>query len=386
MIRMGKGLSGRTTSSLLYQQPGSAVRLNRCCAGVVRFESSTTSDDGRYPTVMERIKSFPSGAKQLYYDMLRYKNIHDASRTPLNAWTVRRSPLYRRDDYKLPFIIMDEEVRPGRIPRREHEEQRRLKDDLRKVFPVLAIWALPLVGYLPLIFAVMAPRETLSRQFFNTYQRELYASIEYRQCQSYFLTLGGYVFSSAMINTRRLDFSRLEQDAAGPILDLMPFYAMFTDKPLPDKNFILPVGQLAHLESYPREHLISLALANGLYQHLPPTLSSLSAHLCPWLRTEIRRIGTNIAVDDILLLEEAYDSNTCASMTDTEVMDACLMRGLPVTVSHEEMRICLTHHLEMIRSLKERVPSESGHKPSEAIKLLTMHLSAIRYYLQQNAE
>lgn len=333
---------------------------------------------------MERIKTFPSGVKQLYNDMVRYKNIHDCSRTRHNAWTIRRSPLYR-GNYKLPFIIIDEEVRPGRIPRREHEEQRRLKDDLRKVLPIVALWALPFVGYLPLLFAVLTPRQTLSRQFFNPYQKELFASIEYRQCQSHFYTLGEYVFSSAMISAKRLDISKLNEDTAGPVLDLMPFYVMFASN-LPEKDtkdFILPLGKLAHLETYPREHLISLASANGLYQHLPPTLSTVAVHLCPWLRQEIRRIGTNIAADDTLLLEEAYDSNGCQSMTDQEVIDACLMRGLPVTVSYEEMRVCLTHHLQMIRALKERVPSEDGRKPSAGLKLLTMHLSSIRYYLKK---
>lgn len=399
MLRATKAFSDPAGMSLLCSR-SSALWLNsRAALGTVRFQSSQTaapdsspqpngrrgppSSDRRYPTVMERIKSFPSGAKQLYSDVLRYKNIHDASRTPHNAWTVHRNPLYR-GNYKLPFIIMDEELRPGRIPRREHEEQRRLKDDLRKVLPVIAIWAIPFIGYLPMLFAVVTPRQTLSRQFFNQYQRELYASIEYRQCQSHFCTLGEYVFSSAMISAKRLDISKLKEDAAGPVLDLMPFYVMFSDT-LPEeqtKHFILPVGKLAHLESYPREHLISLALANGLYQHLPDSFSTMAARMCPWLKQEIRRIGNNIATDDTLLLEEAYDSNECQSMTDQEVMDASLMRGLPVTVSYDEMRVCLTHHLSMIRTLKERVPSE-GHKPSQGLKLLTMHLSSIRYYLRK---
>jgi len=329
---------------------------------------------------------FPSGAKQLYNDILRYKNIHDASRTQRNAWTVQRNPLYR-GNYKLPFIIMDEEIRPGRIPRREHEEQRRLKDDLRKVLPIVALWAVPFIGTALVFFPVLIPRQTLSRQFLSTYQKELYASIEYRQCQSHFYTLGEYVFTSAMISAKRLNLSKVKEDAAGPVLDLMPFYAMFTDT-LPEKeakNFLLPVGKLAHLEKYPREHLISLALANGLYQHLPGSLSTLAARMCPWLRQEIHRIGTNIAIDDKLLLEEAYDLYGCESLTDQEVMDACLMRGLPVTVSYDEMRVCLTNHLGMIRTLKERVLSEES-KPSEAMKLLTMHLSSVRYYLQKESD
>ena len=77
----------------------------------------------------------------------------------------------------------------------------------------------------------------------------------------------------------------------------------------------------------------------------------------------------------------------CESMTDQEVLDASLLRGLPVTLSREEMRLCLTNHLGMIRALKERVPSENEQrKPSEGLKLLTMHLSSIRYYLKNASD
>lgn len=362
-------------------------KLNRhgCLVSTARHMSS----DARAPTTMEIVKAFPSGMKQLYADILRYKNIHDASRTRLNAWTVRRNPLTHLGYYKVPFIIMDEELRPGRIPRREHEEQRRLKEDLRKVLPIVAMWVIPIpfIGSILVSFAVMFPRQTLSRQFLNPYQRQLFASIEYRQCKGNFYTLGEYVFNSLMISAKRINISSLENDAAGPVLDLMPFYAVFANA-LPEKeakNFVLPVGKLSSLELYPREHLISLALANGLYQHLPEPLSTLATRICPWLRQEIRRMGTNITNDDTLLLEEAYDSNECESMTDEEVMDACLVRGLPVTVSCEEMRVCLTNHLTMIRTLKERIPSEK-RKDSQSLKLLTMHLSSIRYYLRKEAQ
>lgn len=370
-----------------YNGPGMKRLLWRETRGASRFMSSTDGPrDTQEPTTRELVRNFPKGVKQLYGNILRYKNIHDASRTRLNAWTVRRSPLYR-GAYSRPFIIVNEELRPGRIPRREHEEQRRLKEDLRKVIPVVALWAVPFIGTGLVAIAVLAPRQSLSRQFLNPYQKQLYAAIEYRQCQSHFHTLGGYVFNSVMISAKRINISLLEEDAAGPVLDLMPFYAVFADE-LPEneaKNFILPVGKLASLDSYPREHLISLALANGLYQHLPEFLSTLAARLCPWLRYEIRRIGTDITTDDKLLLEEAYDSNGCYSMTDEEVINACLMRGLPVTVSHDEMRVCLTNHLTMIRALKERVPSEE-HKPSQGLKLLTMHLASIRYYLRKEAD
>jgi hypothetical protein len=326
---------------------------------------------------MERVKNFPLGVKQLCYDILRYNNIHDASRTPLNAWTIRNEPLVnQKDDHR--FVIVDQELRPGRIPRREHEEQRRLKDDIRKVGPIIALWIPPIIGYLPMILVICCPRQALSRQFYTPYEKELYASIEYRQCRNHFMDVAQHCFSSLMMNPDKLEIVAQGRDAAGPVLDLMPFYEVFTDAKLVDTR--LQTGRLSHLDMYPREYLVSLALANGLYQSYPEPLCVWAARLVPWLRREVRRIANNVATDDRLLLEEAYDSNGCESMTNQEAQDACLMRGLPVTVSYAEMRKCLTNHLVMIKKLKKRLPDD---RPTEALMLFTIHLSAIRYYLQQ---
>ena len=268
---------------------------------------------------------------------------------------------------------------------REHDEQRRLKDDLRKVGPVIVLWIPPGIGYIAMLLVILAPRQALSRQFYNGYEKELYASIEYRQCKSNFRALAEHVFGSIMVNVHSLDIPVHGQDAAGPILDLTPYYLVFSadvNKQSVNDARLLPAGKLAHLETYPREHLISLALANGLYQSYPDFLSRLFAVCCPWLCGEVRRISSLIATDDYLLLEEAYESNGCESMTDQETLDACLMRGLPVTVSYAEMRLCLTNHLTMIKALRESLPNHHT-TPPEGLKLLTLHLSALRYYLRE---
>jgi hypothetical protein len=265
---------------------------------------------------------------------------------------------------------------------REHDEQRRLKDDLRKVGPVVLLWIPPGIGYIAMLLVILAPRQALSRQFYSRYEKELYASIEYRQCKSHFRALSEHVFGSVMVNVHSLDIPVQGQDAAGPILDLVPYYSVFSNATVKSVDTrLLQAGKLAHLETYPREHLISLALANGLYQSYPDLLSRLFATCCPWLRGEVRRIANLVATDDKLLLEEAYDSNGCESMTDQEVLDACLMRGLPVTVSYAEMRLCLTNHLTMIKVLRESLPKQ--HATPEGLKLLTLHLSALRYYLRE---
>jgi hypothetical protein len=234
-----------------------------------------------------------------------------------------------------------------------------------------------------MFLVILAPRQALSRQFYNRYEKELYASIEYRQSKSHFRSLAEHVFGSVMVNVQSLDIHVTGQDAAGPTVDLILFYTVFSDTAEKSVDSRLPAGKLAHLETYPREHLTSLALANGLYQSFPDPLSRLFAFCCPWLRSEVSRIANLVGTDDKLLLEEAYDSNGCESLTDQEVVDACLMRGLPVTVSYAEMRQCLTNHLTMIRALRESLPTP--HATPESLKLLTLHLSALRYYLREEA-
>jgi hypothetical protein len=123
MLRATNASRSTAATSLIHHRT-SALGVNQRVLGADRSFATVTSDDlpptpehRRLPTAMERMRNFPAGVKQLYKDMLRYKNIHDASRTRLNAWTIRK-PLSRDDDGRLPFIILDEELRPGRIPRR----------------------------------------------------------------------------------------------------------------------------------------------------------------------------------------------------------------------------------------------------------------------------
>jgi hypothetical protein len=50
------------------------------------------------------------------------------------------------------------------------------------------------------------------------------------------------------------------------------------------------------------------------------------------------------------------------------------MRGLPVTVSHERMRQCLTNHLQMISSVRRcLLPGPT----TEGFGLFTLHLALI---------
>jgi hypothetical protein len=98
-----------------------------------------------------------------------------------------------------------------------------------------------------------------------------------------------------------------------------------------------------------------------------------------WLRRQIDRISRIVCHDDALLLEEGHALNHCESLTYIEIMDACLMRGLPVTNNTvEERRECLTNHLKMVASVKRRIKGPI----TEGFRLFTLHLAPLRYHIK----
>jgi hypothetical protein len=133
------------------------------------------------------------------------------------------------------------------------------------------------------------------------------------------------------------------------------------------------------LHTYPCDSLIHLALATGIYS-TTITNSSLQYYITTYgtptflLRYYIRATLQRILHADQLLLCEEYlisssslsnTSKTASSfvqtfMTDIELSNACLLRGLPTianhtfvnqTEYHEDMSQALTEHLHIVAAL-----------------------------------
>jgi len=368
------------------------------------------------------MKLFPNGVKRLWYDVEVYRNIHDASRTKLNAWTVDHPRRRKRKHGQRPGgegygttklsskkVVYDDEARPGRIPRRQYEQQRRLVEDLSKVGPLVALWIPPIIGYLPMLLAMFAPRQVLSRQFLNDYEVHQYAELEYRQRKSLFPTVAsmfwtmtaprqvvvregkqvGAILQETEPPQRQetgegveVEEKGQEFDAAGPIIDAFPYYPVFTDagnivvnrgddivttgNPDTISDSVLKssahrellAGVLTSVDDMPREYLVPFALAVGINQNFPLWFSRfVTDRLTPsrWLRYRVNRVALVVAEDDDNLLLENYHLDGCQSLTEVEAMDACLMRGLPIGIPTADQRVCLTNHLNTIASVKERL-------------------------------
>ena len=349
-------------------------------------ESSTVPDVGRQQTAWERLKNFPKGIKALLKDCIRYKSIHDASKTTLNAWTIKsplKDPALRRG-----FFYYENEIRPGRIPRRQFEQQRQLKHDFRIMAPLILLWIPPIIGFLPPILAMLAPRQVMSRQFNNDFEALYFNEIEYNQRQLSFAKLAEEFWRNYPDQNLRSGsyFEECRQDIAGPVLDAMFLYSAFcATNPEPNSSFQLSFGEACTtIRELPRDYLETLSLSIGVFQQWPEWMSRRMIAVAPtiFLYRQVERISEIVCHDDALLLEEGHDVVQCQSLTDQEVSDACLMRGLPVRLqdSPDARRECLTNHLNMIAHVKRNM-----HGPfdqTDGFRLLTLHLNPLRYHLK----
>ena len=369
-------------------------------------------------TIRERIALFPTSVRLLWKDWLLYRNIQDAARTPRNAWTIPREARQR--------LPLAGRIIRSHIPWRQREQRRRFLDGLSTVLPVVVIWALPIIGYVPMVLAVLMPRQLLSRHFHNEHEQFEYNRLAYRQLHERFATVQRELFRVSEQAKRAVDdWGRKErnrpvklngsgddEDAAGPLLDhLLPLYR---------SAFASDSSPLSSVDRLPRRYLVQFALAAGVYQTLPPRWSGWLAAWTPswWLRRRVRHAALAVEDDDqALLLQRGtgfgarHGAVVVGGLTALEVSDACLARGLPVVdVTPEQMRECLSHHLDMMASLEEQIvaslpreqPSGDGscsardgkddeaaasrdHSPlvvnEEALGLFTLHLTILRDYL-----
>jgi hypothetical protein len=121
----------------------------------------------------------------------------------------------------------------------------------------------------------------------------------------------------------------------------------------------------------------------GVNQSLPGWISPWVAEFQPttWLQSQVDRIARVICKDDAMLIEEGHHLNECSSLTDTELLDACSMRGLPVLRPAADRRRCLTNHLTMVAAVRE----DPLAKPdTDGFRLFTVHLTPLRHSLRKN--
>jgi len=265
---------------------------------------------------MQRMRAFPQGVKELYRDCMLYRHIQDAADTPINAWT-----------------------QTG-VPRRAFQQQRQLRADVSAMLPLILLYIPPIVGFIPPLLAAFCPRQVLTRHFHNDFEIRAYAEQESRQRMASYEGLAQCIPMSSPHDAVRL---------------YRTVFAASADH-----------DRVRSVQALSRDHLIHLSLSIGIHQHLPHWMSTTLNQSSPswYLRQHIARVGQMVTQDDAILLQEGYDN-----LTDIEVMDACLMRGLPIDAS---MRESLRDHLETIAAVRQEAELD------EAFRLFTLHLAPLR--------
>ena len=259
-----------------------------------------------------RARDFPNNVRELAYDLRRL--------------------LYIRDSF-------------GRRSRRQQEQVRMTLADVRVVTPTVLLWIPPIIGFLPLFLAIFTPRQVLSRQFFNTYERQEFAVLESNQRHQSISQLQSYL-PTTTTTTSSMD----------------SIYRSFPWSSLVDCSAL---------------HLRTLALATGYAQRFPLVWAQTAVRLSPpaLLRNEIGRVARQVYTDDTLLLEESYHTYGCEGMTDDELLEACLLRGIPIASpnNYPQLQKAMTQHLRVMEELRTKHQDDQ-----EKISLFALHLPALQ--------
>mmetsp|Transcript_4802 Transcript_4802/g.13430 ORF Transcript_4802/g.13430 Transcript_4802/m.13430 type:complete len:593 (+) Transcript_4802:71-1849(+) len=406
---------------------------------------SAREQSWRGMTPLERAQGFPAAVWDIWQDAAQYQNIVNATRTHRNAWTPAALSEHQQDvAHRLAlFLPGSSELHHGDdaqefqeksstskadaiVPWRQVVQQRQFIEDLTRVIVPLMVWIPPIVGWLPTILAVTAPRQFFTSHFHNEYEKVHFAWINQEQRRVEFPS----VIQKLCKQSQHLlwdqyhyrYFSSVEQgDAAGPLLqDPMGLYTAIFESSSPFHRSGL--AGIFDLDELPSRYVTRLALAMGLYQSLPgPWMNQFVAKVMVprvHLRAQLRRLMYRIVEEDSLLLLEGHDQNECQNLSNQEVLDSCLMRNLPIVlvdsgsadaqfndqktgganlgqgpnvVDYQEMRRNLTHHLEIMSSVAEAVSdqvkqqyafkseNEQAEIAKERLGLFSSHVAILRH-------
>jgi hypothetical protein len=297
----------------------------------------------------KRIVTFPAGVQVLFGDCRTYFNIEAArkSRSP-NAWS-----------------------QTG-VPRQQVEQQRKVLQDLQIALPTVAGFWIPVIGSGFAVLGLAFPRWLLSRQFHSPKERAQFCSLEYQERSQYWNSLSQHF--KEVTGLKKIGSSITTHDKAGPVLsNVVQLYEAFE------------LAKLDDLNNLPRDFLSTLALSSfssrfpnalAFYTHMPTMFL---------IKHKVTQVARDIYIDDALLLQEGHEVVSCSSLTDDEVMDASLLRGLPIADIGEcdEMRTYLTNHLKIVAPLHvQRALPTSPEQIHLGKAYFTLFIPAIRHSLK----
>jgi hypothetical protein len=294
--------------------------------------------------------------KLLISDIHRYFNISDASQSPNNAWTNKGGIHF--------------------MPRRQAEQQRQLKRDLRKVALPLLFANIPIIGNAIWIFCAWKPNLFLSRHFYNFDYHRYFISAQYKTRKGAYDTVAQDFWTTMMIDRHSQEYIRLVQSCQRRHFD--------NDEDLSLDGVILyelfQKGKYHGMEwkFMDRQQLNHLAIASGLSN---PFLSLMPKFL---LKAMLESRVVDIVLDDASLIRENHHKTRCMQLTREEVLDACAMRGLPCHFdsSFDSMSNSLSKYLTIMDSVHRVVSKECLLKSVGGV-MFVLYLQPIRHHLSR---
>lgn len=326
-----------------------------------RFSSSRKSYNlgHKQPSVRELVQAFPTGMKLLISDIHRYYNIRDASQSPNNSWTNKGGMYF--------------------MPRRQAEQQRQLRRDLKKVALPIFFANIPIIGNAIWIFCAWKPNLFLSRHFYNFNYHRYFTSVEYKTRKGAFETVAQDFRTAMMIDAHAPEYNHLVESCRQGNNDLDNGEDMLLDGRILYQLFQKKTYYRMEWKSINRQQMIHLAVASGLSN---PFLSLMPKFV---MKNMLESRVVDIVKDDANLISENHHMTKCTQLTKEEVLDACAMRGLPChyDCSFDSMRLSLSKYLMIMDSVHGHVGKDCLIKSVDGIMFM-LYFQPIRYHLSRH--
>ncbi|XP_064155216.1 LETM1 domain-containing protein 1 [Anguilla rostrata] len=219
------------------------------------------------------------------------------------------------------------------LPYRDMEKLREFRRDLIKAIPLMLISIPPFANYLVFVLMYFFPRQVLIRQFWTPQKQVEFQGVYHDQrCQHHAGVLNGLVRTVPRIQNQRqqsqlLDLCNKVQNGAHPsVMDMQAVRPLFSGPPLGMKR----LG------------------ANHM------RLLSTQLFLTPRLPAFLIRHRLNGHAIELLQLDRALNSLGVLQLSDTELRQACYLRGLHApSLSAKQCRDWLMQWLQLTSRLKE---------------------------------
>ncbi|XP_072512477.1 LETM1 domain-containing protein 1 [Salminus brasiliensis] len=234
---------------------------------------------------------------------------------------------------RIKIRMITNNIQPEMLPYREMEKLRQFRRDLYKAFPVMIISLPPFANYLVFVLMYLFPRQLLIRYFWTPQQMIEFQAVYHKQrAQHHQAILSGLERTASSVRDSRLKSQLLSlcsktRSGAHPVVsDIHAVQTLFSGPPLAIRS-----------------------LCADQMRHLCPLLFLTRCLPSFWIR-----IRLNNHAKELMQLDDAIVRLGLHQLNDSELKEACYVRGLSVEGLHpSQCREWLSQWLQFSTCLKE---------------------------------